>query len=73
MKNTALRILNPIIGLLVLSQVFTGLFNDKLPAWLFPPVHEGGGILLLCGAALHVTLNFGWVRSTYLKRPQAKG
>ncbi len=72
MKNTALRILNPIIGLLVLSQVSTGLLNDNLPDWLFPIVHEAGGILLAIGVALHVTLNFGWVRSNYLKRPKAK-
>ncbi len=72
MKNTALRILNPIIGLLVLSQVSTGLLNDHLPDWLFPTVHEAGGVLLLIGVVTHVTLNFAWVKSSYFKRPTAK-
>ena len=72
MKNTALRILNPFIGLLVLSQATTGLLADKLPARLFETVHEGGGILLVSGIALHVLLNFGWVKNNLLKRPRAR-
>lgn len=69
MKNTALRILNPFIGLLVLSKAATGLLSDKLPDRLFLAVHEGGGILLVTGIMLHVILNFGWVRINLLKRP----
>jgi hypothetical protein len=71
MKNTALRILNPFIGLLVLSQASTGLFGDHLPHKVFETVHEGGGILLVTGIVLHVILNFGWVKNNLLKRPVA--
>ncbi len=72
MKSTALRILNPLIGLLVLFQLCTGLLGDELPDWLFSPVHEGAGILLFIGVLLHLTLNFGWVKGNYFKRPKAK-
>jgi hypothetical protein len=72
MKNTALRILNPFIGLLVLSQAGTALFADKLPHKVFETVHEGGGMLLFTGVTLHVILNFGWIRMNLLKRPGAK-
>lgn len=69
MKNTALRILSPFIGLLALSQAATGLLNDHLPAKVFETVHEGGGILLVTGITLHVILNFGWIKNNLLKRP----
>ena len=69
MKNTALRILNPFIGLLVLSQASTGLLGDHLSAKVFETVHEGGGILLVTGITLHVILNFGWIKNNLLKRP----
>ncbi len=72
MKNTALRILNPFIGLLVCSQAATGLLSDHLPAKVFETVHEGGGILPVTGIALHVILNFGWIKNNLLKRPQTR-
>jgi hypothetical protein len=72
MKNTALRILNPFIGLLVVSQATTALLSDKLPGKVFLAVHEGGGILLVTGVALHVILNFGWIMNNLLRRPRAK-
>ena len=72
MKNTALRILNPFIGLLVLTQAATGLFSDDLPHKVFETVHEGGGILLVTGIALHTLLNFGWIKNNLLKRPRAR-
>lgn len=68
MKTKALKILNPILLLLVLL-VLTGLIGyliTELDPWY--KLHEISGILLLAGGLLHLILNWGWVRATYLKK-----
>ncbi len=67
-KNQALKILNPAIGLLVLSQAITSSLNDFFPKELFEAVHGGGGVLLVSGVALHLYLNWSWVQATYLTK-----
>jgi hypothetical protein len=61
-KNQALKFLNPALGMLVLSQAITSSLHDFFPKELFEAVHGGGGILLVSGVALHVYLNWSWVR-----------
>ncbi|MBN1507788.1 MAG: hypothetical protein JW955_13140 [Sedimentisphaerales bacterium] len=67
-KNTMFKIVNPIIAVLILSQGLSGLFRDRLSQEAFEWVHEGGGILLLVGVAVHVILNWSWVRANLLPR-----
>lgn len=72
-KNTVLKILNPIMGLLVLNQALTGLLRDALPYDAFEMLHEGGGPALVAVIALHVFLNWNWIRATYFKKGKGQG
>jgi|APCry4251928276_1046603.scaffolds.fasta_scaffold57259_5 hypothetical protein len=67
-KNQALKILNPAVGLLILNQAITSSLHEFLPKEFFEAVHAGGGVLLVCGVALHLYLNWNWVQATYLTK-----
>jgi len=67
-KNTMFKILNPILAVLTVSQGLSGIFAEHLAPQVFQWLHKGGGILLLAGIALHVILNWSWVRASLLPR-----
>ncbi|HOK09423.1 MAG TPA: hypothetical protein PLT82_07505 [Candidatus Hydrogenedens sp.] len=67
-KATMLKVINPILLLLFINQASTGLFHHSLSHKMFEVLHEGGGIVLIIVSLLHLILNWGWVRSTFLKR-----
>lgn len=67
-KNQALKILNPALGMLVLSQAITSSLNDFFPKELFEAIHGGGGVLLVSGVVLHLYFNWSWVQATYLNK-----
>jgi hypothetical protein len=68
MKKFVLKVLNPIIALLILNQVFSALLHGALSNKLFEKIHETGGFLLFIGVVIHLFLNWGWVKATYLKK-----
>ena len=67
-KTTLLKILNPILGLLIINQVVTGVFGAKLPAWAFETFHVGGATLLVFLVLAHLMLNFNWIKANYFSR-----
>jgi hypothetical protein len=67
-KNKMLKLLNPILAILILTQALSALLADHLSHDVFEVVHEGGGVVLVLGIVLHVILNFAWVRTTYRRR-----
>jgi hypothetical protein len=67
-RNTALKILNPILVVLFINQVITAIFSDKLSHETFEILHEGGGTILLILIAAHFILNFNWVKANYLSK-----
>jgi hypothetical protein len=67
-KNTALKILNPILLVLFVNQAVTGLFHAKISHEAFEFLHEGGGVLLLILAAIHLILNFNWIKASYFAK-----
>jgi len=67
-RNSVLKVVNPVLGLLLISQALTGILHDALPEKVFEVGHVGGGILLLVVAALHVILNWPWVKNNFLRR-----
>lgn len=69
----ALKILNPILGILALNQIVTGFFHDALPEEAFEVLHEGGAILFAVAVLAHVVLNWGWIKANLLKRTPARG
>ncbi len=67
-KTTALKIVNPLIGILILNQVFTGLFSRFLHHGLFEIFHEGSGIVLFIGILVHLSLNMSWIKANYFRK-----
>ncbi len=67
-KNTALKILNPIMGVLVVNQALTGMLSDAIPYKAFEMLHEGGGPVFVAAVVLHVILNWNWVKTAYFKK-----
>jgi hypothetical protein len=68
-KVTLLRILNPVLFAVFLLQAVTGLamlFGIAAPALL--EVHEINGPVLIAVIAVHLGLNWHWVRVQYLRR-----
>ena len=61
-KQTLLKIINPLLGLLVLNQAVTGMLHDVMPYELFELLHKGGWLMLII-AAIHCYLNWGWVKA----------
>ena len=64
-RNTALKILNPILAALVLYQALTGIFRALIPLAVFEVIHPAGGIALALVAATHLSLNWNWVKANY--------
>lgn len=75
-KNSVLKIINPILGILLVNQALTGIFADKIFARspeAFEVLHEGGGYLFAALCVLHVILNWAWVKANFFrKKPVAK-
>ena len=69
-RNTMLKILNPILGLLALNQILTGVFRGALSRETFEIMHEGGGFVFAGAALLHVILNWNWVKANFFRRRQ---
>ena len=67
-RNAALKVLNPILGILMANQILTGLFHEALPHEAFEILHEGGGVVLAGAAILHVILNWNWVRANFFRK-----
>ena len=67
-KVNILKILNLILGVLIINQALTGLLNDFLSPETFELIHEGGGISLVLGIVLHVIFNYKWIRINYFPK-----
>jgi len=66
-KQTALKIVNPLLVVLLLNQATTGLLHEKLPRETFELLHSGGWLLVLV-SILHLALNWNWVKAAFLRR-----
>ena len=67
-KIVALKILNPILLILFISQAVTATFNAKISHELFELFHEGGGTILIGLIIAHFILNFNWVKANYFRK-----
>jgi hypothetical protein len=65
---TALKILNPILGVIFLYQALTGLFHDFLSPDTFELIHKIGGVSLIIGVTTHVIFNGKWIRATFFSK-----
>ena len=64
-RQTALKILNPILLVLLINMILTGALHDVMPLQLFGVMHEGGGGLLSFGVLIHIILNWNWIKANY--------
>ena len=67
-KNTALKIVNPILFILIINQLMTGFFRMKLSRDTFVVLHERGAIVLACVVVVHIILNFNWIKANYFHK-----
>ena len=68
-RTSVLKIVNPILGVLLLNQVITGLLHDVLPHEAYEVLHGGGGIVFAIVALLHVMLNWNWIKANFSRKP----
>ena len=69
MKKFILKIINLLLGVLLINQVLVGLLHHMLPHRVFEVMHEGGGIVFAIVAVLHVILNWNWVKANFFRKP----
>ena len=67
-RNKVLKIVNVVLLILVISQVATGYFGAKLSFEAFKWGHKRAVLVLLAFAALHLVLNWNWVKANFFKR-----
>jgi len=64
-KATALKIVNAILAVLIVTQAGSGFFRAQIGREAFEIVHEGGAVVLLLCVAAHIALNWNWVRMVF--------
>jgi undecaprenyl pyrophosphate phosphatase UppP len=67
-QGKVLKVLNVIIGILMLNQAVTGLLRERLPEETFEHFHIVGAVLLVTGTIFHLIKNWTWVKATYFKK-----
>ena len=67
-KQQTLKIVNPILGALIVVQAATGIFHAVIPYEVFDKLHAPVGYLLAAVAAVHIVLNGNWFIATFAKR-----
>jgi protein-S-isoprenylcysteine O-methyltransferase Ste14 len=66
-KNAVLKVVNPALAILILNQAFSAVLSEVTDWDFFEGLHVGGGVLLLCAAAVHLMLNWRWVAANFLR------
>ncbi|MCX7766404.1 MAG: hypothetical protein N2246_06845 [Candidatus Sumerlaeia bacterium] len=57
-----------ILAILIMWQFLTAIGRSLIPYEVFARVHLWGGLLLTLFAALHLYLNWNWVKANLLKK-----
>ena len=72
-RNTMLKIVNPVLGILFINQILSGVFGRSLSREAFEILHKDGGFVFAAVAVIHLILNWNWVKANFFKRvPSAK-
>ena len=69
-KSALLKIVNPLLILLFITQALSGILHDYLMEVsyeTFEIIHGIGGYVFVFLVVVHVTLNWNWVKSTFFK------
>lgn len=68
LRQKLLKIDNALIGTVFVSQAITGIGHELFSHEVFEALHGPGGLILVAGVALHVYLNWNWIRTQYLNK-----
>jgi hypothetical protein len=71
-KAVVLRAVNTILFLSFITQVVTAILialhvNTPYTQLIFE-IHEHNGFLMIAFVAIHITLNWGWVKANFFKK-----
>ena len=73
-KFGALRIVNTILFFSFILQVITSIIivlRIRIPhTQLVFEIHEYNGLLMIIVAAMHIALNWGWIKANFFKKKQ---
>lgn len=72
MRNAILKILNPVLAVLFLNQILTGILHGAIPKEAYEFLHEGGGMVTAVAVLVHVILNWNWVKANFLRKNPKK-
>jgi hypothetical protein len=67
-RNLILKILNPILAILFLNQILTGILHSAISREAYEFLHQGGGIFFTIAAVLHLILNWNWVKTNFYRK-----
>jgi len=67
-RQEGLKLLNPILAMVFLNQVATGLLRDSLSPETFEVLHEGGALVLSVVIIGHLLLNGNWIKAQYFRK-----
>ena len=63
-----LKIVNPVLFILIVVQMGTGMTLRFAPNHFIFEIHENAGIFLLLVLIAHVYLNYGWIKANFFKK-----
>jgi len=69
--NSILKIVNAVLAILFVNMILTGFLHDALSHKAFEILHQGGGVLFTIVTALHVILNWNWIKANFFGKPSA--
>jgi hypothetical protein len=70
-KAVLLKIVNPVMGTLFLTQAFSGMFHGLVQGWSYEVwsfVHGTGGFVFVFFVVSHIILNWSWIKNTFLRK-----
>ena len=67
-RNKALKIVNMVLLVLLINQAATGILGANLPYAVFVWGHKRAAFVLLAAAALHILLNWNWIKANYFRK-----
>jgi hypothetical protein len=67
-KNKWLKIVNVVLLVLLVNQALTGMLGMQLPYVVFKWGHKHAAYALLAVAAVHLILNWNWIKANYFKK-----
>ena len=67
-RNKALKVVNIVLLVLIINQMVGAFLYGGISHELFEWGHERAGMLLAVVIAVHLALNWNWVKANYFKK-----